>query len=400
LSTTLRSEIAKKKQLAALITEDDEPEGKLVLLRDPTDERYPHQPKPKEAPARWFLCRALTWKKPGHLMVLQHKYLAATSTDGTQWDALFHFDEMLYQATNELRSLHAWNVDVDALADRSPYDFWIEYIDEPHRAYLKHIRSVPPELILALDSLGDGHFPVPHILFEFTETTGPFTAARYAALSGVSHLGGQHPLDIRPDDDNRVPIFPNPLPSQDQPEPEGFDDTSQDPPPLSTASSDQLQAMLTKPAESRSPTSPDASARTEESRRRFHAFEQWRASVAQPVFFSFVRQLRSGGHRARVLFRSDQPLSADYAGFGSVELSVRLHVTSPHNPWGYHVTGRVAVSISEHVAGWRMVVSPSNERPVGHSTHSPSATISVSAATTTAQLEGIVLSMLDRLATH
>ncbi len=124
LSTTLRSEIAKKKQLRTLIGEDDGPEGKLLLLRDPSDQRYPHQPKASDPPARWLLCRAISCKKPGHLTVLHRKLLAAISPDGTQWDAIFDFDVMHYHAIGELQSLDAWNADDFSRRDRSAYDFW------------------------------------------------------------------------------------------------------------------------------------------------------------------------------------------------------------------------------------------------------------------------------------
>lgn len=134
LSTTLRADIVKKKQLRTLIGDDDDRDGKLMLLCDPTDERYPHRPKPDDAPARWLLCRALNLKHPGHLMVLHHEHLAATSLDGTQWDAIFDYDVMVDNAERELRSLQAWSVDADGNSDRSPDEFWSEYIDVPHRA--------------------------------------------------------------------------------------------------------------------------------------------------------------------------------------------------------------------------------------------------------------------------
>lgn len=49
-STILRSQITKKKQLQSLISE--RADGRLVLLRDPADERYPSWPKPGDAAAR------------------------------------------------------------------------------------------------------------------------------------------------------------------------------------------------------------------------------------------------------------------------------------------------------------------------------------------------------------
>lgn len=84
----LRSEITKKKQLKALIENDEARDGKLVLLRDPTDERYPQKPKQGEAPMRWLLCRALSLRNPGNLMVLRHEFLrrpVLTESNGTRY---------------------------------------------------------------------------------------------------------------------------------------------------------------------------------------------------------------------------------------------------------------------------------------------------------------------------
>jgi hypothetical protein len=164
LSTVIRSEITKKKQLTALIEKEQGTGGTLVLLRDPTDDRYPDQPRSGEAQARWGLCRALHLKKPGHLAVQTHEYFAATSGDRLSWDATFDEDVLLSRAEGELVSAEAWGVDLTRDRTRSAYEFWNEYIDEADRAYLKYFRIVPLNRILALDLLGDGYFPIPHIL--------------------------------------------------------------------------------------------------------------------------------------------------------------------------------------------------------------------------------------------
>jgi hypothetical protein len=73
VSTAVRATIARKKQLSTLLVDRDNHDGRLVLLRDPNDDRYPHEPKKGEPPARWLACHALALRTPGHLMVLDSR---------------------------------------------------------------------------------------------------------------------------------------------------------------------------------------------------------------------------------------------------------------------------------------------------------------------------------------
>ena len=136
-TASLRSEITKKKQLTALIGEEGERNGKLVLLRDPTDDRYPNRPRVGDPLARWFVCRAVTLRQPGHLIVLRHEYLAAISPDRKKWDAIFDFDVLLHMAEGELQSAQAWGRDDRDGHDRSPYQFWNKYIEESQESLLE-----------------------------------------------------------------------------------------------------------------------------------------------------------------------------------------------------------------------------------------------------------------------
>lgn len=259
LSTTLRSDIAKKKQLSALIGEENREGGILVLLRDPADDRYPEQPRRNEAPARWRLCRAMHVRRPDYLMVMEHEYLAAKDGEG-RWDAILSHDVLMDKAESELSSLKSWSVEGRPQRDRSAYEFWSEYIDEGDRAHLRILRLVPLDRILALDPLGDGYFPVPHILVEFSETNGPFSEIRGRRLRGLRDFGGNFDLDLS--EENRGRIFPDPLPAGTDPEPGHFDDTQQEPPPLSGASGDRLAVLLGKAGERRRCASRGGSRRT------------------------------------------------------------------------------------------------------------------------------------------
>ncbi len=393
LSTTLRSEIAKKKQLTALIGEEEHRDGKLVLLRDPTDDRYPHEPKSGEPPPRWLLCRALSLRKPGYLLVLQHEYLAAISIDRKQWDAILDCDTMRYRAEGELRSAQAWNLD-DTHNDRSPYVFWNEYIDESQRAYLKVCRAVPLERILVLDSLGDGFFPIPHILVEFVDKTGPFTDARYVRLESSRHMAGH--IDIDVDESNRAKIFPNPLPNDDAPEPAGFDYTGKAS-PLTSVTDTKLESLLTRTDRAAVVGEIDENMKVQEryekKRKEFEDFRDWRKRIAIPVFSAFVLKLRGGGHRARVVVRSipADPQPAVREGVESVELRVRL--CAPNH---YGMSGSIAIALHEYTSAWQTKMSPLARDSRGTYGPTNDAT-TVEKTTTKEQLETLVVTMIERV---
>ena len=395
LASVLRSEITKKKQLTALIGEEDQRNGKLILLRDPTDDRYPHDPKEKEPRARWLLCRALSLRTPGRLIVLQHEYLAATTVDGKRWDAIFDRDTIMHMAEGELKSAHAWSVDEMSHSDRSAHGFWNEYIDESRRAILKIRRAVPLDRILALDPLGDGYFPVPHILVEFVDKTGPFTDGHYSVLERGYPFGGQIDIDLGPE--NRAPIFPKPLPISDENEPAGFDDTDKGV-PLTTATKENLEGLLTKvedrrKAETREITAADPSLDGNGHSSTIRDFQQWRVKVAVPVFSSFVHRLQASGHRGRVVIASGAPGSPEEnrSRFERVELKMRLRVADYFNP-----VGHVRISCSQYPTTWQTNIAPASKD--GRGLHRSSEVgQSIDATWTKEQLESLVLTVLQRM---
>lgn len=394
LVTSLRSEIAKKKQLQALIAEEEGRGGKLVLLRDPTDERYPHTPGKGEPPGRWLLCRALSLKRPGNLIVMRHEYLAATTPDGRKWDAILDFDVMLHGAEGELRAANAWGRDDQDAPDRSAFEFWHEYIEESQRAYLKEARMVPLERILALDVMGDGFFPVPQILVEFASETGPFSHGTYPRLERANRYAGAIDLDV--DASNRTRIFPVPLPDRDGPEPAGFDDTEKGAQLTGTMEAklkDFLSTVAPGPTSEEDASNAARKKRIEKLNETFAEFRNWREKVAVPVFSAFVMKLRKEGHRGRVVVCS-LPVNVDGRGpegHESVELKVRIfrqkHYDSP---------GTLSVRCAEFPGAWQTTVSPS-PRESRSSYPAQGETIRVDKNTSKEQLETAVLEMLQRL---
>jgi len=384
LTSTLRSEIAMKKQLAALLGEETD-DGKVVLLRDPTDERYPDEPKAGEPPARWFACHAITIKKPGHLVVLRHGHLAATTPGGEHWDAIFSYDTQEAIIASELLGVDAWSVrDRDRL-NSAAGEFWNEHIAQQDKAYLKLYRSLPIDRILAVDPLGDGYFPIPHMLVDFDSLNGPFGADKFDFLEHP--VGGR--LELKPEQSNRVEIFPNPLPTDLELPPKAFDQTAEEAVPLSDAATDKLAALLATVAEQRqgmqvAQGSDDARLPDD----KMVPFREWRDRVALPVFSAFVHRLRDEGHAARVVIRSPEGRHHQQPRVESIGLRVQLHVGSPHNP-NYRPSGHLEVSMAEFT-GWQVDVFPPSESRGSYSR-------AISEAPEKAQLEEQVLSMLQRL---
>jgi hypothetical protein len=354
LTTTLRSQIAKKKQLTTLLGEETN-DGKLILLRDPTDERYPHEPKDGDSPARWFACHAISMKKPAHLVVLRHEHLAATTPGGEHWDAILSHDNEEATIERELRAENAWAVEDRDHFNSTPHGFWNEYIADQDRACLKVYRFVPLDRVLAVDPLGDGFFPIPQVFVDFDGTNGPFRADDFSVLERASGGGGR--IDLDPQKSNRVEIFPNPLPEDLDLPPKAFDMTRDSTEPLSAGATGKfadLFASVTKQT-TNDVASEIVGAREREIEGTMRLFGEWRDRVALPVLSAFVHLLRAEGHIARVVVRSSKPIRHGQAK-ESVEIRVQLRVGSFRDT-PYRPAGHVRVSVAEY-SGWQLDVSP------------------------------------------
>lgn len=392
VSTSIRSTIARKKQLSSLLGDAGHPLGRVVLLRDPTDERYPDSPKASDPPARWLACRAVALNCPGHLMVIHREYLAATSPDRQTWDAILDYDVEERDVENELRGMHAWAVEERERSERTPRDFWNEYIADPDRAWLKVYRFVPLDRVVAIDPLGDGYYPIPHVFVEFIPSSGPFSDREFTVLEPADMRRGR--IDLRPEKANRTEIFPQDLPGENDPVPARFDDTSSQVSTLSEAADAKLRALFTAIDEGRKPApdEQDETSRLETALLRTRPFKEWRERVALPHLSALVSQLRAAGHTARVIVRSVEPTTMGHEVSDSIELRVRMHIGRQHDP-ARGRPGHLRVSMSEY-AGWRLDVSPSREESGNRHGSAPRTTIESMPAE---QLEIEVVGMLERL---
>jgi hypothetical protein len=307
------------------------------------------------------------------------------SADGEHWDAILDFDVLLWLAQSELQSQGAWGKVGHPSQEDTPHAFWNEYIDEPLRAYLLVHRAVPLERILALDPLGDGPYPVPHVLVDFADTAGPFLPRTYMELALLHGMG-----TIDAAAETRVDIFPKPIPGVDEPPPVAFDDTASDAPALPKDAAKRLAALLPA-ADLRSGKDDENDeieiepSREHESTDRSNAFQHWCATVARPAFSSLAVALRAAGHSARVVVRP--PSGVGWAA--SIEIRIKPRSTR------YLPDGHVRVSCLAYMPDWRLEVSPNaRETPARYGT-SPHPTVTTT--TSAADLHGLVFAALERM---
>ena len=393
LATAVRSVLARKKQLAGLLGDEDDRFGKLVLLRDPGDESYPRRPKDGEPRRRWIACRALSLKTPGHLLVLHRQFMAATTPDARKWDAILNYDVEEPSVESELAGMGAWAARAQKADERTPHSFWNEYIDDADRAWLKVYRFVPLDRVVAVDPLGDGHYPIPHVLVDFVEATGPFTDRQFAALERTGVDGSA--IEVPPEDENRTTIFPHRLPGDEDPPPDGFDHAQPESVSLSGATDSKLGDLLTALARKSSPPTEETPerSRSESVELKMRPFREWRENVALPVLSVFVSRLRAAGHAARVVVRSVDANASEGEAQESIELRVQLHLGSHHRP-----SGRLRLELSEY-RGWRVEVHP--PRDESRNRYSPSAAPEAeNIPMPKEKLEGEVIGVLERLRTR
>jgi hypothetical protein len=345
--TTIRSEIAIKKQLQKLL--DDRANGGLVLLRDPEDGRYPDDPAAGEPRARWLLCRLLNLLTPSRAIFVVHERLAALTEDHEGWDAIDTSDVLPRQAASQLKGKNAWRADDDGDSDdEQAVAFWREYVEEGQRAHLIEYRRVHLRRLLAIDWQGDGFFPIPHVFVASLPDGDLFEPGAGHYLDLLSRHAGA--LPAHPED--RVSIFPCPIPDENGLPPATFDQTLPSPTALPEPLRLALASKLNIPEPSQERERAAGTIGSKECPGE-KAFKQWREEVARPIFSSYVQALREQGQRARVVIAGDQTLR----GLGSAEISLRMNIKRPlpHNPL-YWADGHVTVSYDEH-AGWRVSLS-------------------------------------------
>lgn len=310
LATHIRREVELKKQLLRLFDNDDRPES-AFLLRDPTDDRYPENSPDR----RWKLCSFNHVRSPGLLAFVAAERLAWVSAAQDAWDRIPSYNHLPRSLLYLLRQENAWGLDQPRdQTSQHVCDFWHEYVDESQRALLRIIHFVRVADVVAIDPIGDGYFPVPHVHILYQQGGIPFTHRR-AVLRRPT--GMRQGIALDPERSPRVTFFPDPLPDSLS-VPKGFGLAI--PKQINKASSGILQrvadlgAKEARTNESSTPTTVSDEVVNAE-------FRAWRDRVVLPVFGAVAHELRERGHRVWV-----RQLEAHDAWRGAEVIELRCDV--------------------------------------------------------------------------
>jgi hypothetical protein len=199
LKTEIRSKLAMKRKATRLLEPSSE-----ILLRDPTDERYPRMDKCKENRfdrGRWLVVKLDGFYHDGlHFETIRAD--AVIEDDGVHWD----YAETANNARPgpgfdpwETRTLEEW---IDA---RTEVQTVFDNLDARNQARFELIHILPYENILDIDENGDDIFDRPHIYtVPFDRHVGPFLKGAYESLHTIQ---GER-RDADPSGETRVKRFP------------------------------------------------------------------------------------------------------------------------------------------------------------------------------------------------
>ncbi len=299
-ATTLRSRIATKKKLANLLqTEEYSREHKLFLVRDPDDSSY----RERAEKGKWHLCRFANLKHPDLLTAITGGRFGYVAPDGKGWDVIKGFDSSKELTDNDLRHAGAW-IDDEPERQRRPSPeqmFYEEYVPQERRMNIFVLRWIDLDRIIAIDPIGDGRFPVPHVFVSYRGEDGPFEPGQAGIVDTRFHRGAVPSLA----EEDHVDYFPTKIPAKPYPPPSGFDGpTPKSKWLLSEAAVAKLEMAIaggvrlpSQAAHRDEPVDSSVSERSE--------FRRWRDEVAVPVFSAIVERLRAADEWARVSVRED-----------------------------------------------------------------------------------------------
>lgn len=299
---------------------------------------------------------------PRGLIVIASKHCAWVSKKHDQWDAIWGHNI----APDEIRATFSkvadWR-DVDLELDEEGVfcqQFWNEYVDRTEQAVLKVARRISFERIVAIDPVGDGIHPIPHIFVEFDSQFGPYTEAQNMWLESTDPA--RRPIVITPSDANRFRYFPDPLPPTIYPPPPGFfHEASTDRCRISAGAEERLRLLLNLEQSVVENDVGQGHAQVEtELCRDVSEFRQWRDRIALPVFGEMARQIRSCGLETRIVVLEDSLGGAWRREPELVELRVEPRVAdAEHRPLDW-TPGSIKYCLSMNGRDVRCITSPPN----------------------------------------
>lgn len=200
VKTELRARLAMKRKAERVLQH-----YQTILLRDPTDDRYPYTFE-GQPPGRW---RVAQFKEhhPKGLVILKRRAFAYMADDQIHWDCID-------QTESEAVGSHdnPWHQQVEDTTDpdleHRIYNFWSDLPDRNQANYYV-CELIKYEDILDIDERGDKALLQPHVYLENVEfrKEGKF----------VENLLRYQPTEIPADAENRIEFFPKEFPTIDNP---------------------------------------------------------------------------------------------------------------------------------------------------------------------------------------
>ena len=188
---------------------------KIILLRDPEDEKYPHIDGEKDPTHRGWCVAEFAGNHLDCIRLNWRKFYAYLAEDGRHWDYA-----NVYNDAGLVRLQNSWlsEDDSDRLGElRLRIEkFWEEKIPEGQRAHLKVECLIRYDDIIEIDERGDDVVQFPHV-FVSLKHCAPLRGTYWGELIAPCKLqeeNGQARISdprrlVNPDLSDRVEIFPS-----------------------------------------------------------------------------------------------------------------------------------------------------------------------------------------------
>lgn len=204
LRTTLRSRLAIKKKLSAVVGEAGKEVYAPIMLRNAFAEDYPEirdkAKFEKEPEWRYFICLGQLY--PDHLVFVTRHHYAYIGDDEKQWDALLGDHQDL--ARHSYYPIWGMGEEYDRGFDPKTFELW-DAIPSPNKAHIYEHGLIHFDRIIAIDEEGDAFHRGPHILLDPSGNNDFFDWC----VSVVEIGSGYSTRQISIEEKNRIKYFPD-----------------------------------------------------------------------------------------------------------------------------------------------------------------------------------------------
>jgi hypothetical protein len=214
LGTELRSRLTLKRKLINVLGDVNQKLFKIVLLRNPTEDRYPSWEKISDFSRRpaWMYATCIGHHPPDHLAFIIRSFYAYVDDERQKWDAMFGYN---HERPHVMRAHKPNDLEKHSQDAHRYWQYWNDRIPENNRAHFHVWQFIHYDRILAVDEFGDSYNEGPHLLVEFTPESGPFEPSwRHEFVEYGHHMLCDR---LRPTKKNRVALFPEVIPEPQPP---------------------------------------------------------------------------------------------------------------------------------------------------------------------------------------